>query len=173
MKRDYNSTLSIDSRKWGAINEKIMNAQGVYNSDTRTACVFLDTMKTFTVDEGGPCGAGEVVVGVRVIREYHACDSENKYLQERAKHKIIRKNAVQRPEGENEVLKQIISTDWHEFIHHFLHDNKIENNCCADELHEGYNSCGLCRITHRYKNRIKTAPDTPRQYPVVLQGAIL
>jgi len=165
------ATLSIDRRKWvEGSDDGIKTAQGIYVHETHTACIFLDTMKIITVHEGGPCGSDNVIVGLETKYVFFDHGEGNGFLKERARHKIIRKNASHHSQGEAEVIKKIISSLFHEFIHFFLHTNNIINDCCEVQHHGVGNRCWLCEFTHQYEDTIHVSTNTPTAHPNILSS---
>lgn len=175
MTEEYSSTFSINQDRWYDPNEIC----GLYNQESKRAVIFLDALKYIRVNEGGSCGGHYLEVGIEYIPwkpdAYYQAFLKYPVVITRRKNKWLRQTACDKYIGESEVLKEIIKTDFHEFIHHFLTINKISNDCCDEEKHQHdsknmiFGECWLCNFTHNIKVDI-TSESNAEQHFEVVQG---
>ncbi len=111
MNLEYTSTFSINSQK-----HNCSDAFGIYYTDTGYGVCFVDMIWNLVEDIVVPSW------------------EQDQELREEFKRLEIEEEQISKEDYVDElIIGEIIRTDFHEFVHHFLNTHKIENNCCDHE----------------------------------------
>jgi hypothetical protein len=123
MPSEYISTISINSHIHYCVD-----AYGVYYDETGHGVYFIDRIWQLAL-----------ILGRSWEQDIEYYKTQLEWLEE----------PEEKPaefDIEMTLISLLIKTDFHEFIHHFLHFNDIENDCCSNHENNSGN-CWLCNFT--------------------------